>query len=115
MLAKENRLIKKKDFENLLKNGKTYYSPLFILKVIKNKLKITRFGFIISKKTTKKAVIRNKIKRRLREIIRKEIKELGSGFDGVIIVKNNPLIFEKDYYQIKKEINQLIQKAKLKR
>lgn len=113
MLNKINRLTKEKDFENLFKNGQAFHSQLFNLKIVRNKLNNTRFGFIISKKVSKKAVERNKIKRRLREVIRKEIEQIKNGYDAVIIVKNNQEVIKKEYLQIKNEVDNLIKKAKI--
>ena len=47
-----------------------------------------RLGLIVSKKVSKKAVERNKLKRRLREIFRLNQNSLDS-FDIVIIAKQN--------------------------
>jgi len=109
MLKKENRLKKKKDFDSVYKKGKTIAGKLVFLKILKNNLDISRFGFIISKKISKKAVIRNKIKRKLREIIKKEI--IKKGFD--IIINTNLEILNKDYNEIRLEIRNLFKKAKL--
>lgn len=86
MLPKENRLKKNKDFEMVFKKGKGFSQNFLFLKFIKNNLKVTRFGFVVSKKVSKKAVIRNRIKRRLREIVRKKIAEIEKGRDIIIIV-----------------------------
>ena len=52
-----------------------------------NSLYLNRFGFVVSSKVSNKAVVRNKIKRRLREIIRKEINSISSSYDIVIVAK----------------------------
>ncbi|MFA6190472.1 MAG: ribonuclease P protein component [Candidatus Staskawiczbacteria bacterium] len=91
MLPKINRIRKKKDFESIFKNSKSFKNNLFIFKITKNELDINRFGFIISSKVSKRATIRNKIRRRLAEIIKKEInsanqvEKLKNGKDVVII------------------------------
>jgi len=109
MLKKENRLKKKKDFDSVYKKGKTIAGKLIFLKILKNNLDINRFGFVVSKKISKKAVIRNKTKRKLREIIKKEI--IKKGFN--IIINTNPEILNKDYNEIRLEIRNLFKKAKL--
>jgi len=58
---------------------------------------------VVSLKVSKKAVIRNKIKRRLREIIRQT--ELKQGFDFVIIAK--PLIVNQNFQEIKQDLNEI--------
>jgi len=70
-----------------------------------------RFGFVVGKKTAKKAVVRNKIKRRLRGIIRREILNIKDGFDVVIVT--NPKIVEKEYQEIREELKDVLKKGKL--
>ena len=70
MLSKINRIKKKKDFEIIFKKGKSFKNKLFILRFIKNNLNQNRFGFVVSQKVSKKAVVRNKVRRRLAEIIK---------------------------------------------
>ena len=51
-----------------------------------------RVGFTVSKKVHKRAVVRNRIKRRLREIIRREAREwLRPGHDYVIVARREAL------------------------
>jgi ribonuclease P protein component len=85
MLPKENRLRKKRDFEKVLKFGKGLRQKAFFLKTAKNSLPQSRFGFIVSKKTAKKAVDRNKIKRHLREIVWRNLGGIKIGYDAVFI------------------------------
>lgn len=113
MLPKAHRLTKQKDFDYILKNGKPLFSQSFIIKIVKNNLTINRCGFIISKKISKKAVIRNKLKRQLREIIRQQLNFLKTGYDLIIIVKKNTNIINKNYQQLISEINHLLKKAYL--
>lgn len=86
MLPKVNSLKKKKDFEKVFKEGQSFKESFLYLKIKKNNLKSSRFGFVVSKKISKKATIRNKIKRRLREITRIKLPFIKKGIDGVIIV-----------------------------
>jgi ribonuclease P protein component len=85
MLSKENRLTKEKEFENVFKKGKVLKEKNLVLKFVKNDLKKNRFGFIVSQKVSKKAVVRNKVKRRLRQIMRKKMKKIKKGLDLVFV------------------------------
>lgn len=105
MLPKNNRLKKKKDFDKVFKKGKTIAGKLIFLKYLKNKLKINRFGFVVSLKLSKKAVIRNKLRRQLREVTRKKLPNIRPGLDIIIIAK--PEIINKDYQDIKDELEDL--------
>jgi len=84
MFLKQNRLKRKKDFERIFKKGKSVKQDLFLVKYMENGLELPRIGIVISKKVCPRAVERNLIKRRMREIIRKRIEQLGSK-DIVII------------------------------
>lgn len=98
--------MKKKEFEAVFKKGKTRAGKLVFLKILKNNLDDNRFGIVVSKKISKKAVNRNKIKRRLKEIIRQI--NIKSGFDIVIVAK--PEILDKKYQEIKDELEELLKK-----
>ena len=106
MITRENYLRSKKDFNNVFKKGKTIAGKLVFLKITKNNLDINRFAFIISSKISKKAVIRNKIRRRLREIIRNDFNNIKTGFDIIIIVK--PEIVGKNYQEIKNDLENFL-------
>jgi ribonuclease P protein component len=86
MLAKENRLTKKKDFDAVWKRGRSSFDKILGIKVLANGLAVNRFGIMVGLKVSKKAVERNKIKRRIREIIRLEAANFKIGFDVAITV-----------------------------
>ena len=111
MLAKKFRLSNKKDFERLHKNGKFFGNNFLAIKVAKNDLEISRFGFAIGKKISKKAVIRNKVRRRLQENIRIKMPKIKPGFDIIFFAREE--IGKKDYWEIDKEINKIFEKAGL--
>ncbi|MCP6719293.1 MAG: ribonuclease P protein component [Patescibacteria group bacterium] len=111
MLADKNRLRKKKDIEKVLRKGKSFKQDFLILKVNRGELKQVRFGFVVSKKVSKKAVIRNKIKRRLREIMKSKIDELKKGLDIILIVL--PKTETKDFLEIKEVVEKLLKKSKI--
>jgi len=110
MLSKINRIKKKKDFETIFKKGASFKNSLLILRVQKNNLSESRFGFIVSLKVSKKAVARNKVRRRLSEIIRVEFKNIKSGLDMVFISLSG--IEKKEFSEIKEAVNNLLSKAK---
>jgi len=111
MLAKENRLRKKKEFEKVAKEGRGVREEFLVLKYLKNNLNLVRAGFVVSQKISKKAVVRNKVKRRLREIVRRNLEKLKPGYDLIFFTKKG--IEEKDFWQIKEVVENLFKKAKL--
>ena len=88
-------LKKDKDFTHVYKKRKTYGNRNLTLYIRKNNLPYTRVGFSINKKVGK-AVVRNKVKRRLRELFRKYQPRIENGYDLVIVVKKsaNALSFQ---------------------
>lgn len=111
MLPKKNRLKKKKDFERIFKKGKGLNGDFLFLKIAKNNLKESRFGFVVSKKVSKKAVVRNKVKRRLREAVKLKLPGVKAGIDGVLITR--PGIESKTFAELKETVSELFKKAKL--
>ena len=108
MLPKENRLTHRKDFDNTFKGGKGLFSDILNIKFINNNLENSRFGIVVSNKISKKAVIRNKIKRQIREVIHRNLTEINNGLDIMIICK--PEISKKDFQEIEQTIIQLFKK-----
>jgi len=111
MLTKTNRLRKEKDFEGLFKKGKSFKNGFLILKIVQNNLKESRFAFIVSQKVSKKAVLRNKVKRRLRDIVRKNMKEIKKGVDVALITLSG--IEKQSFIETKKTLDDLFKKTGL--
>ncbi len=112
MLPLQHRIRRKKDFENIFKKGQVIVGRFFIIKVINNKEeKESRFAFIFPAKLEKSACKRNKVKRILREIIRNNITEIKEGIDVVFILRKE--IKNKNYLEIKEEINNILKENKL--
>jgi ribonuclease P protein component len=116
MLKKLWRLNKTKDIEKVMKTGRAFYSPFLMLKVIANNLGLTRFTVIVAKRVSKKAVQRNLVKRRLREIIRLALPKIETGADVVILA--SPKIIDGQgkvlkYQAMAQEITQILKKARL--
>lgn len=100
--------LKGKEFEEVLKKGKGFKSDNLILKILP-KGKEKRFGFLISKKILKKAVERNKLKRRLREILRENVEKIKEGTRIVFITL--PGLEKKNFWELKKIFEKLLRKS----
>lgn len=71
----------------LYKNGKAVRSSLITVKYIENpRRKHSRFTVVVSKKVLKSAVRRNRLRRRIYEIIRQELSTLKNSRDVAIMV-----------------------------
>ncbi|MFA7088025.1 MAG: ribonuclease P protein component [Patescibacteria group bacterium] len=98
MLKKINRINRDKEFDRVFKMGKSNYSKFLGVKMVKNELGTNRLGILVSTKVSKKAVIRNKIKRQIREIFYQETSKMLVGYDFVIVVFSE--ILEKNFEEL---------------
>lgn len=108
MLPKKNRLTKRTDFARVYRLGSFFSEGPVSMKAVENNLDVARIGFSIEKKFFKKATERNRIRRILREIFRKNLKNIRKGTDIVVFYKKS----EKDpnFEKISMIIEKLIKK-----
>ena len=111
MLKVAHRLKGDNNFKRLSRKGRSFFSPGLSLRVVKNQEHNSRCAFIVSTKISKKAVVRNKIKRRMREIVRNITPQIKQGYDILIIAK--PATLKLGYKELDSETLQLLKKAKL--
>ncbi|HLZ52032.1 MAG TPA: ribonuclease P protein component [Candidatus Acidoferrum sp.] len=84
---REARLVRRGDFDAVYRAGKRRSSSHFTVFFRANHLPVSRFGFSI-KKALGGAVVRNRIRRRIREIVRCHRQEIPAGWDIVIHPKS---------------------------
>ena len=105
------RLTKKSDFEKVAKSGQSFFARELGIKILRNNLKNNRYGIVVSLKIDKRAVVRNKIRRRIREIIRLNEKNFKQGFDVMILTRES--IKDLKYKEIEVKLFSLFKKAGL--
>ena len=106
-MEKRLSLRKDTDFARVYKKNEAFFNRDFTVLIKNNGLDHPRFGFSISKKIGK-ANERNKLKRKLREIVRKNYKNL-NGVDIVIIPKKHIKTY--DYKSLQKTLGHVLSKA----
>lgn len=112
MLCAQNRLGKLSDIQRVFKNGRSFFIANLGIRSAKNQKNVSRFTVVVSTKVSKKATERNKLKRRLREIIRKEIlPSIKPGYDIMIMTKKD--LIKKNFEDLKKDLIELFKKARL--
>jgi ribonuclease P protein component len=106
VLKRENRIRSKKEFFEIKNKGRVLYSPFFGWLIYKENDDLKKFGFIVSKKISKKAVDRNRIRRILSEIVRKNLDKFENGTRLVFLTKQE--ILGKKMTEVEKEINKFL-------
>ncbi|RQD72643.1 MAG: ribonuclease P protein component [Tindallia sp. MSAO_Bac2] len=99
---------KNKEFRVIYQKGKSVANRNLVLYYRKNNLSFTRIGITVSKKVGK-SVARNKIKRRLKEILREKGDQLPQGYDLVWIARIS--CSDADYRTLQKAVAHLLDKT----
>jgi ribonuclease P protein component len=92
-----------RDFKHLFQKGSTQGSRYLGMRFVKKeKQDFTRFAFVVSTKTAKLAVDRNRAKRQLREAVRELLPKIKPHFDVSLTIKASflPLSYEQKQEQV---------------
>jgi ribonuclease P protein component len=115
-LPKPHRLRRRQDFQQVYQYGKrhqqvhlTLRSLQHLLKSTTENLPATRFGISVSKTVSKKAVVRNLLKRQVKAALRQLLPQIASGWSVVIGVR--PSAQGCEYAEILRELEQLLASA----
>lgn len=84
MLARAKRLRKDRDIQRVFRLGRPGGNDLIGLKTLPNKLGVSRAALVVSGKISKKAVVRNRIRRRLSGQLEELWQTIPPGYDIVI-------------------------------
>lgn len=106
MRRKSKRLTRNADFQQVYKKGLSYVDRLLVMRATPNCLPVSRFGFSVGRRIGA-AVMRNHIKRLLRESIYRE-KPKG-GWDIVFIARVPAAAAP--FQQIQLSVHRLLEKA----
>ena len=98
------RLRKSRDFGLVRREGRRRSDDRLVVMARRNGLESSRFGFVTSKRLGK-AVLRNKIKRRLREAAL--LSRAEGGWDVVVIARKNATVA--GFHSLKNSLNRLLQ------
>ena len=84
--GKSQRLLKPAEYKRVFEQRQSAHNAHFGVYVANNALDRPRLGLVVSKKVSKKAVVRNRIKRQIRENFRLQQGKLGAR-DFVVVAK----------------------------
>lgn len=111
MLKKNHRLKKSKDYKRLVQNSRSYRFGALSVRVKPNQKNITRVGVVAGVVVSKKAVVRNRVRRQLQEIARLFLKEgsVRQGFD--IMVRPDARAIALSYNELREIMGNILQKV----
>lgn len=104
----EQYLTKTEQYALVYNKGGSWASKLVVVKALPNGLTLSRYGFSVSRRVGK-AVVRNRVKRLLREILR--LTPLLPGWDIIFIAR--PLAASTDYTNLEKSVKDLLRRARV--
>lgn len=91
MLDKSRRLSAKADFSRVYKYGRTGRGQFVIVKALKNTSNTepaeSKIGVVVSKKISKKATARNRIKRQVASLIREHWRQIPQSYNIIVVVR----------------------------
>lgn len=109
-MKKEEKLRKNKEYREVYKKGKSMANKLLIICFMKNYKKENRIGFTVSKKVGK-SVVRNRVRRILKENYRLNYGKLKKGYNIVFIARSSSN--KSSFKEIKSAMLHLLRKNKL--
>ena len=107
-MQRRQRLTGSKRFSQIHIEGNSAANRLLVIRYLANGSDCSRFGFLVNKRIGN-AAVRNKIKRRLREVIR--LNPVKSGWDALFIVRQGA--GSAKYQDLKAATDNLLQRANL--
>lgn len=113
IVKKAFRLRKKRDFNIVYKWGKAVTCNYMVLIYVKSKSSITKVGFSVSKKIGK-SVVRNRVKRLMKEsyrLISENSENIEKGYNLVFVARNASN--SADYSEIKRSMLYLLHRSQL--
>lgn len=103
-MKKINRLGRGKDMTALMRYGRRISSPLFQVIARSTALPHPRFVFVVGRAADKRAVMRNRLRRRAAEYIRTHLADIPSSCDLAVIIKKEASAARRDdFYEILKQ------------
>ena len=108
-MNKQQRIKKNKEFQRIFKKGKSFANRQFIVYILKSDQPEFRLGLSVSKKVGN-AVVRNRVKRYIRQTFLEIKEDLLSNADYVIIAR--PQAADLDFHESRKSLEHVLKIAR---
>jgi len=109
-MAQKRALTKRAQYLAVYKSGIAWADNLIVVKALPNELEFSRYGFSVTKELGN-AVVRNRVRRLLKEIVR--LMPIETGWDIVFIARSRAVTA--DYHQLGNSVNRMLERAHLLR
>ena len=109
-MIKKSQRLSLKQFEDVMQKGRVFHSSLFLLRVTTGN-QDTRISAVAPLKIAKKAVVRNRIRRKIYTAVRPLAAKISDGAYGAIFAKKN--VGPIDMEAITVDLLELFTKARL--
>jgi ribonuclease P protein component len=110
-MKRVNRLRGRDQFQRLRRSGRRWEGSLIGLNGVATRRRHVRCGFVVAKRIGI-AVIRNRVRRRLREAVRLTLPRVRPGWDLIFIARSNELA-SIDFAAIRLMIENMLRRANL--
>lgn len=107
-MQRRHRLTGDKRYSQIHRQGRSAANRLLVIRYLANGLEHSRFGFMVSKRVGN-AVVRNKVRRRLREAVRAN--PVLGGWDAVFIARRG--IEQAGFSQVQRAAGNLLRRTRL--
>ena len=104
------RLRRSAEFDRVRSEGRSWQHPFVAMAVAPNTLGHNRYGFVASRRLGG-AVVRNRVRRILREIVRLSAPRLKPGFDITFVARN--AVVGQPYSKVMAALDELFRRANL--
>ncbi len=112
MLPAKYRLKDKKAFNSVFRSGKTISGEVLLIKIKADSKGEIRIGFSVGLKFSKKSFQRNKVRRWIRESVRKNIERIKPGNQIIFLINSKYSYKQLSYQLVYQETKNILKKAK---
>lgn len=113
VLPRAHRLTAKRDVERVSRMGRPVFTPNLTIRAIPNRIGCLRTTVVAGLKVSKRSNVRNRVKRLIREALRRHLPSIRTDADLVVYVK--PSAVGKHYRELADEVGRALDRARLLR